>query len=327
MRCSGLVGSDPSLTRVTRAAAVRGCLLAWVFALVSARGVAAGQDVVRLSISDCETASAAEITKIVALELAPRITIVIDEAAPLEASLQCAEGRAVILVRDVDRAEPLELIMPLADTRREARPRLLALAIAELIATSLLEQTPRPKPHVEPVVVAPPPRERPLALGLAVGVVRAFEPALWPPALRIDAAHGFGGWSLHADVELDFGSRSTSAATLGARALSLGFAPALRLLEGLLDWDFGVGLRAGAVWLSATPRAQGLEGRSVSGIFIAPFVWTALELPLTAAWYLRLAIEVGYVVKPVRGLDADDVALLELRGVRGASLLGVGIRL
>jgi hypothetical protein len=306
---------------------VRICVLAWGFALAAVGG-AAGQDLVRLSIPDCETASASEITKIVALELAPRITIVLDEDAPLEASLECASGRAVIYVRDVHRDEPLELILPLADTRREARPRLLALAIAELIATSLLERTPRPKSQVAPApVVTPPPPERPLSLGVAVGVVRAFEPALWSPALRLDAAHGFSGWSLHADLELDFASHRTSDAALGARALSLGLAPALRLLDSELDWDLGLGFRVGLLWLSATPRAQNLEGRTVSGIFLAPFVWTALELQLATLWYLRLAFELAYVAKPVRGLDADQATLLELRGVRGASLLGVGIRL
>jgi hypothetical protein len=248
------------------------------------------------------------------------------EPAALTASLQCAAGRAVIQVQDARRSEPLELVLPLADTRREARPRLLALAIAELIATSRLEQSPPPKPPVAPVA-PPPPRVRALSLGLALGLVRAFEPALWSPGLRLDAAYGFGRWSLHADLEADSGSRAESEATLGGRALSIGLAPAFRLVDGQLDWDLGLGVRGGAAWLSATSRQPNVAGRTISGTFIAPFAWTALELNLTELWYLRLALELGYVAKPVRGLDADKAVLLELKGLRGASWLGVGVRL
>jgi len=300
-----------------------------VFALLLLSHVAAAQDVVRLSIPDCESAPASEIVKLVTLELAPQVAIALDaaEAAQLTASLECSDDRALITVQDARRSEPLQLALPLADTRREARPRLLALAIAELIATSRLEPgaTPPPPPPPPPEPVAPAP-ERPFSLGLGAGVVYAFDPALWSPSLQLAAAYDFGSLQLLSDVELDWGSRSTSQASLETRAVSLDLAAGLRVISGDLAWHVGLGLRAGVVWLSAIPLVPELRGVTFSGIFLAPNVWTALQLRLTQRWFLRLAFELGYVTKDVRGLDADQQALLELSGLRVASWLGVGIR-
>lgn len=298
--------------------------------MLTSAAPAAAQDVVRLVLSDCETASASQITKLVTLELASQFTLTrgAEPAATLTATLACSAQRAVIRVQDVRHPKPLELVLPLSDTRREARPRLLALAVAELIATSSLEleRTSRaPESFVRRT--APPQRQRVLSLGLSVGGVRAFEPTLWSPGVRLDAAHSFGRWSLHADAQLDSGSRDTSAAALAARVLSFGIAPALKLFEGRLAAYLGVGLRAGAVWLSARSRQPGLDGRTLFGVLIAPFVWSALELQLSPRWYLGLALELAYVLKGVSGLDAANKPLLELSGLRAAAWLGVGVRL
>jgi hypothetical protein len=283
---------------------------------------------VRLSIPDCENVAASQIVKLVALELAPQITIAHGEAevAALTATLECTDGRAVITVQDARRSEPLQLVLPLADTRREARPRLLALAIAELIATSRLEPGATPARAPPPPPIAPPP-ERPLSLGLGAGIVYAFEPALWSPSLQIAAAYSLGSFQLQADIAFDWGSHSAAQANLDTQAVSLALAPGLRLIGGDLSWHAGLGLRGGVVWLAATPIADDLTGRTVSGFFLEPLAWTALQLRLSELVYVRLAFELGYVAQTVRGLDADDVALLELRGVRAASWLGAGIRL
>jgi hypothetical protein len=290
---------------------------------------ALAEDVVRLAIPDCESVAGSQIVKLVALELAPQITIAHGEAeaAALTATLECMDGRAVITVQDTRRSEPLQLVLPLADTRREARPRLLALAIAELIATSRLEPgaTPAPPPPPPPPVTPPP--ERPLALGVGAGVVYAFEPTLWSPSLQIAAAYSLGSLQLQADIAFDWGSHSAAQANLDTQALSLALAPGLRLVGGDLSWHAGLGLRGGVVWLAATPIADDLKGRTVSGFFLEPLAWTALQLRLSELVYLRLAFELGYVAQSVRGLDADHVALLELRGVRAASWLGAGFRL
>ena len=294
--------------------------------------VAAAQDVVRLSIPDCEGAASSEIVKLVSLELAPQVTIALDDAesVQLTASLRCTDGRAVISVQDARRTEPLQLVLPLADTRREARPRLLALAIAELIATSRLEPGATPPPPPPPPEPPPPEEpetpERPLSVGIGAGVVRAFEPVLWSPSLQLAAAYSFGSLELQADLAFDWTSGSTLLAELGATAISLNLAPGLRVIAGQLAWHVGVGLRTGVAWLTAEPRSGELSGKTLSGVFLTPLVWTALRLHLTQRVYLRLALELGYITKNVIGQEEDEAtALFELRGFRAGSWLGAGI--
>jgi hypothetical protein len=284
-------------------------------------------DVVRLSIPDCDTTSGARITELVGLELASHPMIVRDDAqrATIRASLRCSASHAVITVEDSRRTTPLVLHLELEDTRAEARPRLLALAVAELIATSRLERT----PAVARVPVVSPVRHREptSSLWIAAGVLRAHEPAVWSPALTAGAAHDIGPIELAGDLELDWGGRTTAEATVGARSLSLSVVPTLPLMAGRFGWGLGLGLRAGYVWLEATPREQTLIGQKLSGVFVAPILQSAHYLRLSGPWFARLALEAGYVAKTVRGLDADGNALLEVRGLRVGALLGLGLSL
>jgi hypothetical protein len=278
---------------------------------------------VRLSVPDCENASGAEIAKLVGLELAPKLTVVLDDSQPatLSARLRCADARAFITVEDAARATPLTLSLSLADTRSEARARLLALAIAELIATSRLEQSSAQKPAA--VAAAKPAREAPLTLWLGAGALRAFQPASWLPTLALGAADSFGRLALSADLEFAWGEQSGSEALVQMRLLSLSLAPALQLTAGRVDASVGVGLRAGYAWLLATPRQTGLTGRQFSGVFAAPALQGALQFRLSEAWRARLAAELGYVVAPLRGLNADGATLLELSGLYASGLLAV----
>jgi hypothetical protein len=297
-------------------------LLAWtgwlaVCLLPCTRTAADDSESVQLSIPDCADASGAQIAQLVALELASRENLRLDASgAGLRASLRCSGDSAVINVRDPLRAEPLVLEMQLAQTRREARPRLLALAIAELIATSRLEHAPQAAPPAEPPEPA-------LSAWLAAGLSRSYEPQLWSGALAAGAAHSFGLISLAAELGFDWTSNRTSAAEVRARALSLAVAPSLRVLRGELEWSVGLGLRAGYVWLQGSPRLPGFSGGSVSGAFVSPLVETAVQYHLTRRFALRASIELGYVVLPVRGLDADRIQLLEQSGVRATALLGL----
>jgi hypothetical protein len=277
---------------------------------------------VRLVIPDCENASGAEIAKLVGLELAPKLTVALDDSpATLRATLRCADGRAFITVEDALRPTPLTLNLSLADTRSEARARLLALAIAELIATSRLEQSSGQKP-AQPAAEKPP-RAAPLALWLGAGALRAFEPASWLPALALGAADSFGLLALSADLQFAWGEQNGSEALVRMRLLSLSFAPALHLTAGRVDGSLGLGLRAGYAWLLATPHQAGLTGRQFSGVFAAPALQGALQFRLSDAWRARLAAELGYVVAPLRGLDADGGTLLELSGLYASALLAV----
>jgi hypothetical protein len=291
--------------------------------------------VVKLEISACEAADGAEIAELIALELASQPGVVIDAAQPpsLQASLVCSDGHALISVQDVHKPAPLELRLELEDTRSEARPRLLALAVAELIATSRLEHTnlPEPQPDAASSASEPsaarPTTELPTAIWLGVGVLRGYRPAVWAPTLALGAAHSFGRLALAADLEFDWASQSSTLAQVGARSLGLGLAPQLQLLAGQLEWFVGLGARVAYVWLSADSRSADLTGATLSGLVITPTMHSALQLRIGERGFVRLGIELGYVVKTLRGLDAERAGLFEARGLRAVGLVGAGFRL
>lgn len=301
--------------RLNRSLLLRLIVTCWLGSIPSRLAAAAEAESVRLSIPDCADASGAQIEHLVALELASRENLTLaDSSDGIQASLRCSDDRAVIEVVDPHREEPLVLEMQLAQTRPEARPRLLALAIAELIATSRLEHIPAEEKRVEAGPCA--------TLFIGGGVARAYRPALWSPEIAAGAAYDLGVFALTAEIDFDWTSRSTTDATLDARAISLAIAPGLALVRTPLEWDVRVGLRVGYAWLEGAPRSANFEAGSISGVFLAPIAATALAVPLTVHWGVRLSLELGYVVVPVRGIGVDGELLLELKGIRAAAIAG-----
>jgi hypothetical protein len=287
----------------------------WLGFLPSRPAAASEGESVRLSIPDCADASGTQIAQLVELELASRENLRLDPSADgIRASLECGDDNAVIRVDDPRRAEPLVLEMQLAQTRPEARPRLLALAIAELIATSRLEQTSPPHPPEEPPYAA--------SLFIAVGTSRAYQPGRWSPLFAAGGAYSFGSIALNADANFDWSSYRTTDASIRVRTLSLAIAPSLLVLRGPLDWDVRLGIRAGYAWLEGEPRSMNFDAAAVSGPFLAPIAGTALRWHLTERWSALLAMEVGYVIVPVRGLNPDGARLIELKGLRATALVG-----
>jgi hypothetical protein len=153
-----------------------------------------------------------------------------------------------------------------------------------------------------------------------------LRPAVWAPVFALGAAHSFGLFRLAGDVDFDFSSRRTSSADLSARVLSLALAPGLDLDVHPLRLSLGLGIRAGWSWLGATARTSELKGGQLVGLFLAPIAQLAAHWSLSMRWGVRLAFELGYVTKPVRGLDADNLRLLELSAWRGSALLGLSFR-
>jgi hypothetical protein len=299
--------------------------------LMAATSAARADDGVKLDLTDCAGARAQDIAQLVRLEPSAR-------AADLSAELRCSEERASITVRDPRRRAPLQLSLPLAGTQREARARLLALAIAELLATSRLEIEPRASPppppaaEAEPRASSPPPpaaeaEPRPYSLWLGAGVTRAFAPALFAPTLQLAAARRFGPLTWLADLDLDWAATARSDANITARALSLAAGAGVSLRAAPWTWEVALAARGGVVWLRGEPRSADMSGLTLSAAWLAPEFQSALALALSPQLRLRLACQLGYVVTPVRGLDADGGSLLELRGVRVALVLGVGLAL
>jgi hypothetical protein len=284
--------------------------------------VARADDLVELSIDDCAGASRAAISKLVRLELPAQ-----DEPAPaatMRASLRCRGEVADLVVHDARGTQ--ELSLSLHDTPLQARPRLLALSIAELVATGRLEPS-APVAPVAPAPIATVARTVRASLWLSFGVLREAKPALWSPLLALAAGYDWGSIAGLADLAFESGESRSERAAVRARVLSLSLVPMLPLLRGRVPLALGVGARAGWAWLDARPHSSDLAGRALSGPYFAPVARAALGLALSERWSLRLELELGYVVKGLRGLDADGSALLKLADWRSSASLGIGVAL
>jgi hypothetical protein len=313
---------------------------------LSAAGVLAqdeaASEAVFLSVADCAGAEASAITRLATLELAARgvraVFAADEELARVE--LRCAgELARIALIEPQSVQSPWVLALSLAETRMEARARLLALTLAELVATRHLERTTerRAPAASEAGAESSPASDRApltaadrlaLSVGVAAGGVLGLEPRWVAPALQLMAAAFGGVFGVQGDVEATSGARSLAEARVSARSISVALVPRLLVAAGShWRWDVGVGIRGGLAWLGAEARSDTLSGRTVRGLFWAPLVQSAVSFELGAGVMLRAGVELGYVAKPVRGLDATGQRLLELSGMRASALLGVSFAL
>jgi hypothetical protein len=126
-------------------------------------------------VPDCQGVSGTEVMLLAALELAPRVRVVGERAeATLEGRVRCDTPRVTLEVHDPSRssAPPLRVTLDLASAAPSARPRLLALSLAELVATRRLERA------ADQRAVASEPRSTPDELS-------ATSTELEPEALRL----------------------------------------------------------------------------------------------------------------------------------------------
>jgi hypothetical protein len=293
---------------------VRSCSLLIVGLWVAGAGSAGAQptDAVQLDLPDCGGVSGAEVRRLVALELAPRPVLKPDSLAPAttQGRLECTPEGARITVSGVVSDPPLRLEVGLTELAPAARPRLLALALAELIATSRHE-------HSQPPTAAEPaarPTRISLHVWLALGAVRAAEPAVLSPALGVGAALRLDWFALAADLRVDRGERETSPAQVVLETLSLGGAPSWR--AGGRSWQLllGPGLRAGYARMRGEARRADLEGQTLSGFWLGPCLAASFELAFVHRWAARIGAEAGYVTQTLRGEGDDANALLKLAG-------------
>jgi hypothetical protein len=130
-------------------------VFAWVIAAPkAARATPSAGPPVRLMLHDCPQISEVEVERVLAAELgsesAPN-----DDADPTFIVVTCAERRVLIEVTDVVSRKTLQRKFDLGRSTPRARPRLLAIAAAELVLASWAEIALRPRLRVEPEGPAP----------------------------------------------------------------------------------------------------------------------------------------------------------------------------
>jgi hypothetical protein len=313
-------------------------LAACALCLLPAGAAHAQTQVVLLDVADCEGASGAEVEKLAALELAPRMHVVEASEAPvLTGSVRCESPHARITVTDPARVEALTIQIDLAAAAPQARQRLLALALAELITTSQLEGSgpPAAQPAAQPepddgddettdssdAMV-----RGELSVWVAPSIAFAADPALPLYGGELGAAHAFGPLLVSLDAHAHFGQSARDSSEVALRVLSLGAFAGLLIVDDDVQLSAGPGFRLGHAAMTTSAPDAGLDARDLSGIWLGPALMAALHLPLAAPTLLRLAVEGGYVAKPIVGFDEDGADRLALRGPWLTLGLGLALR-
>jgi len=282
---------------------------------------------------------------LVALELAPRMRVTDASAEPvLSGSVQCSEGAPLVLltVRDPARAEPIHVELDLAAAAPLARARLLALTLAELITTSQLEQPPpakpsaEPKPEPEPEPGVQPESDDPaqargssaLQLWLAPALSIAGAPATALLGADLGATYALGPVLLAFDAEARFGQSDRTASEVSLRAFSAGAAVMPLWIDGNgAQLSAGAGFRIGHIAMAGSSSSDAIAADQLSGVWLGPALLAALRLPIGGPSALRIALEGGYVARPVVGLDERGVERMALRGPWLSASVGLALGL
>lgn len=307
-------------------------LLAWLAAVSGASAESAAQPTLRAVVLDsrgCAEIPQQELRDLVALELSPRPLFgpggVARGARASFARLACNGTRAELRVDDPERGASQQLELDLAETMASARTRLVALALSELIATLEMERedaVAQPEPAV-PVAKAPTAggayaatTERGRAW-LGLGFSRAGQPALWGVAM-----HGGGRWQLGAlplAAQLDLrgtrAQRGLSEGQVSAWTLAGSVALAAVLRRSWLEAALAAGLSLGYGWLRGSSASSvEVAGNLVRAPWWGPSLEGSVLVPVRRRWGIRAALELGYVAKPVRGLDSTGQPAYALEG-------------
>jgi len=293
--------------------------------------LSAASDSIRLELDDCEEVSGTSVRELVVLEVAPRAVLAYGSAEPAatRAELTCEAGVAAIVVEEAGRSSALRLEVTLSDLARPARLRGLALAVAELIATSRLQPTAAVVEPVQEVAAdsyAPPVLSEPARSGvqlwLGVGATRLAQPSMLGPVGALGVVGYWGAFALTSDLRFEHAQMSQGVAELQLNAGSLALAPAWRLHSSSADLLIGAGVRAGFATLSGKSNDPTLTADSVTGFWLAPALQVSVQVRLARRWALRVGVEGAYVTRTLRGLGADGEAVLELRGLSLAAVVG-----
>lgn len=304
-----------------------------------------------VEVDSCNTISAAEVRRLLAIELGTQEGL-LGERKPgcdlMRAQIRCEEhasldppGRVELRIDGHARAHALGREVDLSHQDPAVHPRLIAVALAELwFASSAEQQFPQKS------VAKPPAPFAPSAMHSAETQRAPRKPSLPKQGTYIEGSGGMlvlfsdirvlggGGMRIGGDyghhLGWDFelvahhGAVATALGTitsdlLSARAMLLGY----YLLPHLILRG-GLGLRAGAAWLTGTPLAPAaVEGHSLLGPWGGPLGGLGISAAV-ARVRIDLLLEFGYVLWKVAA-KVDGARASAIEGPWLSLSLGLGL--
>ncbi len=292
-----------------------------------------GATLVALDTSPCATAllDREELRRQLALELMPA-EVTTSSAAPAEVRLsvqaeRCEPGTTRFLLEVEVRATRLLLRGPvdLEDVPAAARPRTLAVALAELWSTLMQRPLPRPPLRVSaPPAPSPPAAPAPTARWLRAAI---FAGARAVPRYGTASFGGRGAvyalgerFGLSADLGLDLAEASDPLGRAQLGLLGGGIAAYLRADLGTIEIALGPRVELDYAWVTGTARDAGAISARGGAFTALAGVRAELGVALGGEVTGLLGVDLAGVLRGIEG-RADDRNVIGLSGlVLGLSL-------
>ena len=296
---------------------------------------------VAVELRNCEPSLAVEIRRILGVELRATIVDAAEGRDPVTRVVAaCRDAEVELLLGGTASATPTERRVALTEAVPTGRARLVALAIAELVAASWQESE-APAEPAKPVLPPQPPQSPPepgvseharalnpeiSVMVEGLGIVRAFPGSeLWLLGTGARAVcTPIRPLRLTLETTIEWGSVSRSTGRVTARvmggALGLGWGIE-RSWAFLMPW---LGARGGVARLTGEPSADATTGESQSGLWLGPELGMAASLFPRAAVHVTLALSAGALLRGVQGKVADDRDV-DVRGLWAGLMVGVGL--
>jgi hypothetical protein len=262
---------------------------------------------------DCLQIDQAAVRRLVGVELGSALAV--DGTNATSRVLVRCDAQRVQLTFEAD-GRTLRRDVDLEGVAREGRNRLLALAIAELVAASRSELTPEVAAPIAPAPAATPASTATAMPTLARDDMRRFRLSISATGRGFFAGTGLlGGAGVRlakhhahhlgwlADIDFVHGRGSSALGTVSSDVLSVGTALQFHKSWSRISVQGGVGLRGGAARLGGD--AMGRTDVTASSLW-APWGGAMLaggaSFAPTRRLLVELGIEAGYTFLPVRGL-------------------------
>lgn len=296
---------------------------------------------VAIDVVGCDQPLAREVRRIAAVELRARLmepTAGDSTGGPItRVTATCGRGDARLEVSDPTTGKSLQRTVALTETAPNDRARLLALAVAELVAASWseLETNPRPKAPPATTLAAYPDRAaaRAAVAGRAVEAAAVFDTHVLASG---DALFGGGArlevWLtprlfLRTDALADYGVLDRDAGTvtviMPSASVAVGFS---QRRDTWLRPAASAGFRAGYVWMRGTASGSTATGMSEEGAWLGPELMLQVGGWAYARVHPVLALSAGVHLMGVRGTVGGGGGDIDAAGWWAAASAGVVLR-
>jgi hypothetical protein len=275
---------------------------------------------VSIVVVDCNDALAQEAQRIAAIELRAVLVEGTPDRITTRVTATCSAESARLQVMDPTTGKSVERSVALSEAAVSARARLLALAIAELVAASWSELETNPEPRAPPMAPLAPfatreaarsaiaPRFFELAAVLDAHLL-ASRDLLWGGGARTEIWVS-PRFFVRFDGLANYGELSRASGKIAVTMPSLSGAFGACACGGWFRPSVSLGARAGYAWMNGVPHDGATIGTRKTGAWLGPELAIELSAWSRARVHPVFAFSVGAHLVGVRGTvdDGRDVA-------------------